>query len=148
MLTRESDLNTATTTTRPPRPPRATLTTLGVLAAIALITILAGVLFALQRAPAPPATAPSATTPFVHVVSTTKQVLADYAVPTVATCPAGEVALSGGWAVPAAGSVLDSRRMGNGWGIDVQVPAGSGVSVTAIVACLAHVPSATVQQLS
>jgi hypothetical protein len=112
-----------------------------------LITVLAGALFALYRAPWRPANAPSIT-PFVHLVSTSRQVLAGDVAPTVATCPAGEVALSGGWDVPAAGSVLASQRMGNGWGIVVQATAGSGVSVTASVACLAHVAGTTVQELS
>jgi hypothetical protein len=144
MLTNGSDQETRPTPPMPLplRPGRARLTNLGIIAAVALITLLAGTLFALHRAPAPRAT------PFVHVVSTSRQVLAGDATPTVATCPAGELALSGGWAVPAAGSVLASQRMGNGWGIVVQVPAGPSASVTARVACLAHVPSATVRQLS
>jgi len=146
--TSDSDWETRTATIPPsPAPPRARLTPLGALAAMALVTILAGALFALHRASSHPATAPS-TTPFVHVVSTSRQVLSGDAAPTVATCQAGEVALSGGWDVPAAGSVLVSHRMGNGWGIVVQAPTGSGVSVTASVACLAHVPGVTVQELS
>jgi hypothetical protein len=112
---------------------------------VLLVGILAGALFALHRAPSQPGTS---TAPFVHVVSTSRQVLAGDTTPTVATCPAGEVALSGGFAAPAAGSVLASHRIGNGWGIVVQAPTGSGVPVTASVACLADVPGATVQELS
>jgi hypothetical protein len=148
MITSDADRETGTTTT-PPRASRARLSTLGAIAAVVLITILVGTLFALHRTPAHPATGtPPSTAPFVHVVSTSRQVLAGDATPTVATCPADEVALSGGWDVPAAGSVLASHRMGNGWGIVVQAPTGSGVPVTASVACLAHVPGATVQELS
>jgi hypothetical protein len=143
MLTNDSDQEAGPTTISPRRP-RAALTTLGAIAAVLLVAILAGALFALHHAPA---TAPR-TTPFVHVVTTSRQVLAGDTTPTVATCPAGEVALSGGWEVPASGSVLASHRMGNGWGIVVQAPTGSGVPVTASVACLAHVPGATVQEVS
>src|SRR5262249_39485389 len=118
MITNDAERETRTTTPPPrpsPAPPRARQSPLGARAAAVLITLLVGPPSALPRAPGPPATAPSTPTPSVHVVSTSRQVLAGDAAPTVATCPAGEVALSGGFAVPAAGSVLASHRMGNGW---------------------------------
>jgi hypothetical protein len=66
----------------------------------------------------------------------------------VATCPAGEVALSGGWLIDAHGNVKASQRSGNGWGISVLSVDGANVSVTTKVLCLGGVPGASAQEVS
>jgi hypothetical protein len=65
-----------------------------------------------------------------------------------ATCPSGQVALAGGWAMPSSGvAVLSSNRLGAGsW--TVQFQQSSTATVTAYAECLAGVTGATVAERS
>jgi hypothetical protein len=67
--------------------------------------------------------------------------------PTVVTCPAGEVALSGGGSVGANGSIKESHRYRNGWSIVVVSLDGATVALTAAVVCLGNVPGAAVIEM-
>jgi hypothetical protein len=62
--------------------------------------------------------------------------------PTVANCPAGELALSGGWTM-SNGTVLESRRHGNGWDVIVSHDDNSTPPITlgVYVLCLRHAPA-------
>jgi len=62
-----------------------------------------------------------------------------------ATCPAGQVALGGGWATSGYGNVYNSSRSGNSWQVYVD-NYGSSDLVNAYVMCLVNQPAAVVTQ--
>jgi hypothetical protein len=96
--------------------------------------------------PAPHGTATPRLAASVEIV--TKVATPSAPVPVIATCPSGELALSGGWttsikSVP----FLSSKRNGNGWQV-IPNPATSTQStrVAAYVVCLQHLAGATVTE--
>jgi hypothetical protein len=65
--------------------------------------------------------------------------------PVTATCPAGQVALGGGWATSGYGNVYNSSRSGNSWQVYVD-NYGSSDLVNSYVMCLVNQPGAVVTQ--
>jgi hypothetical protein len=83
--------------------------------------------------------------PSVHQVANQATLSGTSAGPVVATCPAGEIALSGGWSIPPhAGALvyLSGRHSAQSW--SVYVRHGSSVDVTTYAECLANAPGATI----
>jgi hypothetical protein len=91
--------------------------------------------------PTPTPTPTPSGPPATHVVGV--QATVNTGTPVVVTCPAGELALSGGWASSAAAPVYLSSRQGNGWQV---LANGSGALVHASVLCLQHDPSVSVTE--
>jgi streptogramin lyase len=87
-------------------------------------------------------------TPSVHEVAQTTTLLGGDTGPALATCPAGERALGGGWSVPTSQArVFAARRTGDAWSVSVQ-PLGhpASTTITVYVECLANAPGAVVTQ--
>jgi hypothetical protein len=97
-----------------------------------------------------------------HEVARSATLVSGDSGPVVATCPQGELALSGGWSVPSTRThVYAAKVLGNGWAVWVQTPpptnanatgtppsAGpqGGTAVTAYVECLRGATGTTVTQ--
>jgi hypothetical protein len=87
-------------------------------------------------------------TPSVHEVAQTTTLLGGDTGPALATCPAGERALGGGWSVPTSQArVFAARRTGDAWSVSVQ-PLGhpASTTITVYVECLANAPGAVVTE--
>jgi type II secretory pathway pseudopilin PulG len=85
--------------------------------------------------------------PYVHQVISQATLSGTSVGPVVATCPSGEVALSGGWAVAynSGATIFRSERTGTGsWGIYVRH--SSSVGVTTYAECLANASGATIAE--
>lgn len=83
--------------------------------------------------------------PSVHQVVSQATLSGSSVGPVVASCPLGEIALSGGWSIPphAGALVYSSARYSTGsWGVYVRH--GSSVGVTAYAECLANASGATI----
>lgn len=80
----------------------------------------------------PAASAPGIpNTPGIHEVANTVTLSGTNTGPVLATCPAGEVALGGGWNVPPRARVFAAVLQGNTWAVSV---ANAGLSLSAEVA--------------
>jgi len=83
--------------------------------------------------------------PSVHQVVSQAMLSGTSVGPVVATCPAGEIALSGGWSIPAhAGAFVSSSARSSMRSWAVYVRHGSSLGVTVYVECLANAPGATI----
>ena len=83
--------------------------------------------------------------PSVHQVVSQAMLSGSSVGPVVATCPAGEIALSGGWSIPAhAGAFVSSSARSSVRSWAVYVRHGSSLGVTVYVECLANAPGATI----
>ena len=85
--------------------------------------------------------------PYVHQVVSQATLSGTSVGPVVATCPSGEIALSGGWAVAynSGATIYRSERTGTGsWGVYVQH--SSSVGVTTYAECLANATGATIDR--
>jgi hypothetical protein len=107
---------------------------------------------ATSAATATPTSAPTATPtatptptplgpPATHFVLV--QATVNTGTPVVVSCPAGETALSGGWASSAGAPIYQSSRDGNGWQVYAN---GSNALVNAYVMCLKNDPSVSVTE--
>jgi hypothetical protein len=97
-----------------------------------------------------PTTPPTATplptpAPYTHLVYAQQNLTGGSVGPVTATCPAGQVALGGGWATSGYGNVYSSSRSGNSWQVYVD-NYGSSDLVNAYVMCLVNLPSAVVTE--
>jgi hypothetical protein len=97
--------------------------------------------------PTPTPTATATPTPAPSGPPTTHFIVAQATVntgtPVVATCPAGEVALAGGWASNGSTPIYNSSRDGNGWAIYAEA---SSALVNSYVMCLQHVTGTVTQR--
>ena len=93
---------------------------------------------------APRATATPRPNPAVHTVSAQATVKSGTSV--VASCPTGELALSGGWKSTTSAPIYNSTRSGNGWRVFPN--SATGAPVTAYVMCLQHVAGAAITERS
>jgi hypothetical protein len=85
--------------------------------------------------------------PSVHQVVSQATLSGTSVGPVVATCPAGEIALSGGWAVAynSGATIYRSARTGTGgWGVYVRHPATVGV--TTYAECLSNASGASIAE--
>ncbi len=85
--------------------------------------------------------------PYVHQVVSHATLSGTSVGPVVATCPAGEIALSGGWVLShsSGAAIARSTRTGKGsWAVYVNHP--SSVTVTAYAECLANASGATIAE--
>jgi hypothetical protein len=82
--------------------------------------------------------------PYTHLVFNQQTLSGSDVGPVTVNCPAGEVALSGGWATSGFGSVYNSTHTGNGWEIYVNHSTSDLINV--YVECLVNKSSATVTQ--
>jgi hypothetical protein len=83
--------------------------------------------------------------PSVHQVASQGTLSGTSVGPAVATCPSGEIALSGGWSIPAhAGAFVYSSARASVRSWAVYVRHGSSLGVTVFIECLANAPGATI----
>ncbi len=95
--------------------------------------------------PPPPTPTPlPAPAPYTHLVYNQQTLSGSDVGPVTVNCPAGEVALSGGWATSGFGNVYNSTRTSNGWQIYVN-HSGNDL-INAYVECLVNKSSAVVTQ--
>jgi hypothetical protein len=100
-----------------------------------------------HRTPTPTPSPGTHASPFVHQVVNQVTLSGSGEGIVVATCPSGELALSGGWAVPytSGTTILRSKRSGTrGWSVYVSFP--STVLVTVYAECLANASGATITE--
>jgi hypothetical protein len=85
--------------------------------------------------------------PSIHEVAHTTTLYGGNTGPATVSCPQGEVALGGGWSIPAQDAHVFAARLtgSNTWAVSV-APSGHTASrdVTAYVECLRHAPGAVV----
>jgi hypothetical protein len=103
------------------------------------------------RTPTPTPSPGTHAPPSVHQVVNQVTLSGTNSGPVVATCPSGELALSGGWAVvpynTTGATILRSKRSGTrGWAISVAH--ALDVTVTSYAECLKDAPGATVAERS
>ncbi len=101
-----------------------------------------------RPAATPPIATPTPARPSVHEVAQTATLNGGNTGPVTATCPAGEIALGGGWNVPTQQArVFAATLNGNTWSLSV-LPLGhpATTTVTAYVECLRNAPGAVVTQ--
>jgi len=87
--------------------------------------------------------------PYVHQVATWVTISGASTAPVVVSCPAGELALSGGWLTSSSAGVkvLSAARSGNGgWAISIAHP--NPITTILYVECLANALGATVSEVS
>jgi hypothetical protein len=85
-------------------------------------------------------------TPYTHLVYAQRTLTGGSDVgPVTATCPAGQIALGGGWATSGYGNVYNSSQSGNGWQVYVNNYGASDL-VNAYVMCLVNQPGAVVTE--
>jgi hypothetical protein len=83
--------------------------------------------------------------PVVHQVASQATLSGTSVGPVVATCPSGEIALSGGWSIPAhAGALVYSSARASVGSWAVYIRHGSSLGVTVYVECLANASGATI----
>src|SRR5262249_45214332 len=83
--------------------------------------------------------------PTVHQVASQSTLSGTSVGPVLATCPSGELALSGGWSIPPhAGALVYSSERYNARSWAVYVRHGSSVNVTTYAECLANASGASI----
>jgi hypothetical protein len=128
-------------------------TAVEVVAALLLVSLLGGLL-GWQRhggsGTAPTPTAITGPAPSAHVFRTNRDVPEGDLTPTTVSCPAGDLALSGGWTIADHGTayqqtVLQSARSldGKGWSVLVENTDPTPATVGAYVICLRSAPLGT-----
>ncbi len=94
--------------------------------------------------PIPTATPLPVPAPYTHLVYNQVTLTGTDVGPVAVNCPAGQVALSGGWATGGSGTIYNSTRTANGW--NVYVNHNGSELINAYAECLVNQPGAVVTQ--